>query len=131
MIPLTALSFLSTVFFVKKIPLKRDDDAQKKAEAKAWLEARDARHKARKQSHGRKASAGAGAGAATQGDLEGTGEKSGHDSAVSAFGSDSHSESGLQRLEDEVIKAVEVAGREMGEEGVGLQPAEGEKPPRV
>lgn len=27
-----------TIFFVKKVPLKRADDADKKAEAKAWVE---------------------------------------------------------------------------------------------
>lgn len=38
LIPLIGLSVFLTVIFVKKVPLKRADDADKKAEAKAWVE---------------------------------------------------------------------------------------------
>jgi len=45
MIPCAGLSFIITVFFIKKKSLKRDDDAQKKAEAKAWVESKKAKHR--------------------------------------------------------------------------------------
>lgn len=38
LIPLIGISVFLTIFFVKKVPLKRADDADKKAEAKAWVE---------------------------------------------------------------------------------------------
>lgn len=44
MIPCAGISFFITLFFVKRIPLKRDDDAAKKAEAKAWVESKKAKH---------------------------------------------------------------------------------------
>lgn len=44
MIPFAVLSFILTVFFTKKIPLKRADDAERKAEAKAWVEAKKVKH---------------------------------------------------------------------------------------
>ena len=44
MIPCVAIAFIITVLFVKKTTLKRDDDAVKKAEAKAWVESKKAKH---------------------------------------------------------------------------------------
>ncbi|EIW72421.1 hypothetical protein TREMEDRAFT_26105 [Tremella mesenterica DSM 1558] len=43
-IPCAGLSFFIVIFFVEQIPLKRPDDQQRKAEAKAWLEERKAKH---------------------------------------------------------------------------------------
>ncbi|ORX36039.1 major facilitator superfamily domain-containing protein [Kockovaella imperatae] len=48
MIPCAGISVLLVVFFVKKVSLKRDDDAQRKAEGKAWVEARKAKKEAKK-----------------------------------------------------------------------------------
>jgi hypothetical protein len=39
-VPLTGLSFFVTIFFIKRIPLKRGDEAELKAEAKKWVEER-------------------------------------------------------------------------------------------
>lgn len=44
-IPMAGLSFFITVFFIKRVSLKRDDEDQLKAEAKAWVE--DRKHKKR------------------------------------------------------------------------------------
>jgi len=44
MIPCTGISFFITLFFVKRVPLKREDDAAKKAEAKAWVESKKSKH---------------------------------------------------------------------------------------
>jgi len=37
-VPLTGISFFITVFFIKRVPLKRGDEAALKAEAKRWME---------------------------------------------------------------------------------------------
>lgn len=39
-VPVSGISFFITLFFVDKVSLKREDEAQLKAEAKAWLEER-------------------------------------------------------------------------------------------
>ncbi|BEJ12702.1 hypothetical protein CspHIS471_0211620 [Cutaneotrichosporon sp. HIS471] len=38
-VPMAGISFFITVFFIRRVSLKREDDEQKKAEAKAWVEA--------------------------------------------------------------------------------------------
>jgi hypothetical protein len=45
MCPCAGISLILTVFFIKKISLKRDDDAAKKAEAKAWVESKKVKHR--------------------------------------------------------------------------------------
>lgn len=52
MVPCAGLSFLITVFLVKKISLKRDDDVVKKAEPKAWVESKKAKHRPGKHGDG-------------------------------------------------------------------------------
>lgn len=47
LIPLIALSAILTLVFVKRAPLKRADDAEKKAEAKAWVESKKAKKSGR------------------------------------------------------------------------------------
>jgi MFS family permease len=48
LIPCSAICLLLTVFFIKRVSLKREDDAAKKAEAKAWVDSKkskkDSRH---------------------------------------------------------------------------------------
>lgn len=39
-VPMAGISFLITVFFIRRVSLKREDDDQKKAEGRAWVEAR-------------------------------------------------------------------------------------------
>ena len=51
MIPCAVICLFLTVFFVKRVSLKRDDDAIKKAEAKAWVDS-----KKEKRRHGKEAS---------------------------------------------------------------------------
>ncbi len=43
-VPMAGISFFITVFFIRRVSLKRDDDEQKKAEGKAWADAHK-RHK--------------------------------------------------------------------------------------
>lgn len=38
-VPMAGISFFITVFFIRRVSLKREDDEQKKAEGKAWAEA--------------------------------------------------------------------------------------------
>jgi hypothetical protein len=128
MCPCAGISLFLTVLFIKKISLKRDDDAVKKAEAKAWVESKKAKH--RKNRSGGDAAGGA---------LEEVAEEG--RSRQTSVGSLSHAEadearrpaekstgektaSALGRLE----KEVEEAGRGM-EEAAGVQPSarEGEE----
>ena len=48
MIPCTAISVIVTIFFVKRVTLKREDDTAKKAEAKAWVEEKKAKRRGKK-----------------------------------------------------------------------------------
>ena len=48
MIPLSGISLLLVVFFCKQVSLKRDDDAARKAEGKAWVESKKAKRRAKK-----------------------------------------------------------------------------------
>ncbi|KAL7424758.1 hypothetical protein Q5752_000442 [Cryptotrichosporon argae] len=50
MIPMAGISFVITILFVKKLELGQKDTEQRKAESKAWLEARKARKAGRKGS---------------------------------------------------------------------------------
>jgi hypothetical protein len=52
MAPCAAIGAVVTVFFIKRVSLKRDDDAQQKAAAEAWVNEKKAKK------HGRKGSAG-------------------------------------------------------------------------
>ena len=54
MIPLIGISVFLTIFLVKKVSLKRSDDADKKAEAKAWVE--EKKLKKAEKKHGRRSS---------------------------------------------------------------------------
>lgn len=49
-VPLIGISVFLTIFGVKKVSLKRSDDADKKAEAKIWVEERK---KKRAEKHGK------------------------------------------------------------------------------
>lgn len=51
MIPLIGISVFLTVFLVKKVSLKRSDDADKKAEAKAWVEEKKVKRAEKKGHH--------------------------------------------------------------------------------
>jgi hypothetical protein len=59
MIPLIGISVFLTLFLVKKVSLKRIDDADKKAEAKAWVEEKKQK-RAEKKNHAREPSLGGG-----------------------------------------------------------------------
>ncbi|WVQ85656.1 hypothetical protein IAT38_007822 [Cryptococcus sp. DSM 104549] len=48
--PCIGVCFFATLFWIKKISLKREDDAEKKAEAKAWIESKKAKRAQRKGS---------------------------------------------------------------------------------
>lgn len=50
LIPCAVICFLLTVFFIQRVSLKREDDAVKKAEAKAWVDSKKAKRAARKGS---------------------------------------------------------------------------------
>lgn len=50
-IPMAGVSFFITLFFVKRISLKREDDAALKAQGKAWVEEEKARKRAKRE-HG-------------------------------------------------------------------------------
>lgn len=52
LIPLIGIAFLLNVFLVRKIPLKRADDAAKKEEAKAWVEKQKMKGKRGSRGHG-------------------------------------------------------------------------------
>lgn len=49
LVPCIALCFFLTVLFVKKIPLKRADDAKRKEEAKEWVRERKEKHRKKRQ----------------------------------------------------------------------------------
>jgi hypothetical protein len=51
MIPLIGISVFLTIFLVKKVSLKRSDDADKKAEAKAWVEEKKLKKAEKKHGH--------------------------------------------------------------------------------
>jgi len=53
MIPLIGISVFLTIFLVKKVSLKRSDDADKKAEAKAWVEEKKLKKAEKKHGHSR------------------------------------------------------------------------------
>lgn len=48
LLPLTAISFFVVLIFVKKISLKRADDAEKKVEGKQWVEDRKNKRRGKK-----------------------------------------------------------------------------------
>ena len=58
MIPLIGISVFLTIFLVKKVSLKRSDDADKKAEAKAWVEEKKLKRAEKKHGHGAHVSSG-------------------------------------------------------------------------
>ncbi|KLT41071.1 putative tetracycline efflux protein [Cutaneotrichosporon oleaginosum] len=45
-VPMAGISFFITVFFIRRVSLKREDDEQKKAEGRAWAEARKKQRRA-------------------------------------------------------------------------------------
>jgi hypothetical protein len=51
LIPLIGISVFLTIFMVKKVSLKRSDDADKKAEAKAWVEEKKLKRAEKKGHH--------------------------------------------------------------------------------
>lgn len=50
-IPMAGISFIITVFFIKRVSLKRDDDAKLKEEGKKWVEERKAKKRAGRGGH--------------------------------------------------------------------------------
>lgn len=50
--PCAAICTILAFFFIKRVSLKRDDDAQQKAAAKAWIEEKKAKRQGRKDSAG-------------------------------------------------------------------------------
>jgi hypothetical protein len=128
MCPCAGISLFLTVFFIKKISLKRDDDAVKKAEAKAWVESKKA--KRRRNRNGGDAPDGASEKVAEEGRSRQTSVGSSHAEAYLGLETRCSAEqsteekTGLRRLE----KEVEEAGRGM-EEAAGVRPSarEGEE----
>jgi hypothetical protein len=53
LVPCIGLCFFFAVLLVKRIPLKRADDAKRKEEAKQWMNDRKEKHKRRKGSSGK------------------------------------------------------------------------------
>ena len=51
MIPCAGICVILTFVFIKRVSLRREDDAQRKAEGKAWVEAQKAKRNAKKH-HG-------------------------------------------------------------------------------
>ncbi|RSH92821.1 hypothetical protein EHS25_008267 [Saitozyma podzolica] len=122
MCPCAGISLFLTVFFIKKISLKRDDDAVKKAEAKAWVESKKA--KRRRNRNGGDAPDGASEKVAEEGRSRQTSVGSSHAEAYLGLETRCSAEqsteekTGFRRLE----KEVEEAGRGM-EEAAGVQPS--------
>ena len=107
MIPCAVIALLLTVFFVKRVSLKRDDDAVKKAEAKAWVDS-----KKEKKRHGKE----------TGHDVPSRRESETSDltapRSVVAEAGDDREAGELEKVEH----ALEEAGRGVGEAG-GLKPS--------
>lgn len=107
MIPCAVICLFLTVFFVRRVSLKRDDDASKKAEAKAWVDS-----KKEKRRHGK--------------DTEdhGQGRRDSGTSEVTVMRSSKDHREIPSKME-EAEKALEQAGRGVGEAG-GLAPSKNE-----
>lgn len=99
LVPQTAISTILTIFFIKKIPLNRKDDAAKKEESKQWLEARKERH--RKHPKG-------------EGEGEEREERRGSEVTIAGGGEQPANEVGGVK---EIERGVEDAGRGMEEAG--------------
>lgn len=105
MVPCAGLSFFITLFFVKRIPLKRADDEAMKREAKARWEERKARHgHAHGDSHDHDETAA-------------PSEKSRKDSAATHTAELERKPSIIDRVEQD----AEEAGREMAEAAAGVR----------
>ena len=116
MIPCGGIAFFLTILFIKKVSLKRDDDAARKAEGKAWVEAKKAKH--HKEKHGDKA------GEAEIHDTEKAEEskKTRQDSIQTVTGSDVDKQKGKREVVEEVKRELSEAGR--GEdEAAGMVPS--------
>ena len=131
MIPCTAISVLLIVFFVKRVSLRRDDDAQRKAEGKAWIAARDARRRAKKHPHEEEEKHIEGDHAhSSSSDLDDlpAGSDLEHDTKEAEHSDGKQSESGLQKVLSSLKNGAEVSGGEEGE-AAGAQPPKDEVAP--
>lgn len=106
---MAGISFFITVFFVKRISLKREDDAELKAAGKAWVQEEKARKRA-KHGHGNE-----------DGDEH---SQDDHEGAAHSGISDR-----TLTFEAEVVKDLEAAGKGIEEAAVGVAAAPEKRQP--
>lgn len=133
LIPLVGLSFILTVLFIKKVPLKRADDQAKKEEAKEWVRQRKEKHARKAGKRGADGAEGAdeekgSAGyeksgmAGSEGDDRVTSESRSATVADSDSGHDRHDRHAIKTAELEVQDAARGLEEAVG---VGPTPAQG------